>query len=151
LMSEALHTVSRTKLLTALAMLVLVLAGGTGFGVWWVAAQPSVEPPRVPAKAAIQADTPVLVVVDAVYPGANARTVADTVAFWIEQRVKGVEGLVRIESTSDNDGQYTGRFYFRATTDPASAVVLVQNRVVLAEPALPDMVRREGVTAKVGK
>jgi multidrug efflux pump subunit AcrB len=97
-----------------------------------------------------QADATVLLVA-ASYPGANAQVVADTVAAAIEQHVNGVEGMVRIESTSGNDGQYTARLYFKPKTDPKSAMKRVQSRVALAEPVLPDVVRRNKVAVKVGK
>jgi multidrug efflux pump subunit AcrB len=102
-----------------------------------------------PARAA-QADDPVLVVA-ASYPGANAQVVADTVAAPIERQINGAEGLLRIESTSGNDGKYTARLYFQRKTDAKSAMKLVQRRVALAEPVLPDVVRRNKVSLKVGK
>jgi multidrug efflux pump subunit AcrB len=93
---------------------------------------------------------PVLVAA-ASYPGANAQVVADTVAAPIEQQINGAEGMVRIESTSYNDGQYTAHLYFRPKTDPEAAAKLVQSRVALAEPVLPDVVRRNKVSVTVGK
>jgi multidrug efflux pump subunit AcrB len=88
------------------------------------------------------------VVVTASYPGANAQVVADTVAAPIEQQVNGVEGMVYLASRSDNDGTYTLTVTFRPATDLNLAQVLVQNRVALAEPILPDVVKRSGVTVK---
>jgi multidrug efflux pump subunit AcrB len=90
-------------------------------------------------------------VVAASYPGANAQVVVDTVAAPIEQQIKGVEGMVRIESTSGNDGNYTARLYFKRNTDPKSAMKHVRSRVALAEPVLPDVVRRNKVSVKLGK
>jgi multidrug efflux pump subunit AcrB len=97
-----------------------------------------------------QADDLVLVVT-ASYPGANAQVVADIIAAPIEQQINGVEGMVRIESKSGNDGEYIAHLYFQAKTDPKSAVKLVQNRVSLAKPILPEVVQTTGVSVKVGK
>jgi multidrug efflux pump subunit AcrB len=84
------------------------------------------------------------------YPGANAQVVADTIAAPIEQQVNGVEGMLRLESESRNDGSYIANVQFETGTDPNLAMTLVQNRVALAEAALPETVRRAGVTVKRG-
>jgi multidrug efflux pump subunit AcrB len=97
-----------------------------------------------------QADDLVLVVT-ASYPGADAQVVADTIAAPIEQQINGVEGMVRIESKSGNDGEYIAHLYFQAKTDPKLAAMLVQNRVSLAKPILPEVVQTTGVSVKVGK
>ncbi len=94
------------------------------------------------------ADGPVLLVT-AAYPGADAQTVANTVAAPIEQQINGVELLVRIESESKSDGSYTASVRFKANADPTMAATLVQNRVNLALPMLPELVQRSGVTVKV--
>src|SRR5215212_5387859 len=92
--------------------------------------------------------TPPTVEVYAIYPGANARTVADTVASPIEQQVNGVEDMMYMSSQSGNDGSYTLTVTFKPGADLNIAQVLVQNRVNLALPVLPDLVRRRGVTVK---
>ena len=92
--------------------------------------------------------TPPTVEVSAVYPGANAHVVSDTVAAPIEQQVNGVEGMMYLASQCTNDGSYTLTVTFRPGTDLNLAQVLVQNRVNLAEPILPDLVKRRGVTVK---
>lgn len=97
-----------------------------------------------------QADDVVLVVA-AFYPGASARVVADTVAAPIEQQIDGVEGMVRIESKSSNDGKYIAHLYFKPRADAQSAAKLVRNRVALAEPMLPGAVRGKKVSVRVGK
>ena len=97
-----------------------------------------------------QADYPVIAVA-ASYSGASAQVVADTVGAPIEQQINGVEGLVRIESTSSNDGKYTALLYFKPMTDLELAMILVQNRVALADPALPDRVRRNKVSVQISK
>lgn len=92
-----------------------------------------------------------VLVVAASYPGANAQVVAETIAAPIEQQINGVEGMVRIESKSGNDGQYTAHLYFKSKTDRKVATILVQNRVNLALPLLPNEVKTNGVSVKVGK
>src|SRR3954466_5707748 len=92
--------------------------------------------------------TPPTVEVFAVYPGANARTVGDTVAAPIEQQVNGVEDMLYMSSTSTNDGTYALTVTFKPGVDLNIAQVLVQNRVNLALPALPEAVRQTGVTTK---
>jgi multidrug efflux pump len=92
--------------------------------------------------------TPPTVEVSAVYPGANARTVSDTVAAPVEQQVNGVEDMLYMTSRSTNDGNYSLTVTFKPGTDLNIAQVLVQNRVNLALPVLPDLVKRRGVTVK---
>jgi multidrug efflux pump len=92
--------------------------------------------------------TPPTIEVYAIYPGANARTVADTVAAPIEQQVNGVEDMMYMSSTCGNDGSYALTVTFKPGIDLNIAQVLVQNRVNLAEPVLPDLVKRRGVTVK---
>jgi HAE1 family hydrophobic/amphiphilic exporter-1 len=90
--------------------------------------------------------TPPVVQVTANYPGANAQVVADTVASPIEQEVNGVPGMIYMESTSASDGSYTLKVTFELGTNIDIASVLVQNRVSIATPKLPDEVKRQGVT-----
>src|SRR5205085_7896905 len=92
--------------------------------------------------------TPPTVEVSATYPGANAQTVADVVAAPIEQQVNGVEGMMYMSSQCTNDGTYTLTVTFKLGTDLNIAQVLVQNRVALAQPILPSLVQRRGVTVK---
>src|SRR5262249_298360 len=82
------------------------------------------------------------------YPGANAPVVADTVAAPIEQQGNGVEGMIYLASRSGNDGDYTLTVAFKPGTDLKLAQVLVQNRMALAVPILPDVVKRGELTAK---
>jgi HAE1 family hydrophobic/amphiphilic exporter-1 len=90
--------------------------------------------------------TPPVVQVTTSYPGANAQVVADTVASPIEQQVNGVPGMIYMESTSASDGSYTLKVTFELGTNIDIASVLVQNRVNIAMPKLPDEVKRNGVT-----
>src|SRR2546426_7130511 len=92
--------------------------------------------------------TPPTVEVSAVYPGANAQTVADTVAAPIEQQINGVEGMLYMSSQCTNDGTYTLTVTFNLGVDLNMAQVLVQNREALAQPILPDLGKRRGVTVK---
>ena len=114
--------------------IVIVIAGLVSFGALPVAKFPEVAPPTVQVKA--------------VYPGANAKTIAETVATPIEQEVNGVEGMIYMSSTSASDGSYTLTVTFELGTDMDMAAVLVQNRVSIAEPKLPEDVRRQGITTK---
>ncbi len=82
------------------------------------------------------------------YPGANAQVVADTVAAPIEQQVIGVEGMLYMSSQSNNDGSYTLDVTFEIGTNVNMAQVLVQNRVAIATPTLPDVVQTIGVAVK---
>jgi multidrug efflux pump subunit AcrB len=114
--------------------IVIVLAGGLALFALPVAQYPEIAPPTVE--------------VAAVYPGANAKVVADTVAAPIEQQVNGVEGMMYMSSQSTNDGTYTLTVTFQNGIDLNIAQVLVQNRVALAQPILPDLVKRRGVAVK---
>src|SRR5688572_7902462 len=91
---------------------------------------------------------PPTVTVTATYPGANAATVADTVATPIEQEVNGVERMLYMTSRSTNDGVVTIDVVFELGTNLDMAQVLVQNRVAIAEAKLPEEVKRLGVTTK---
>src|SRR5262249_56129053 len=82
------------------------------------------------------------------YPGANAKVVADTVAAPIEQQVNGVENMMYMSSQCTNDGTYTLTVTFKPGTDLNISQVLVQNRESLAEPTLPDLVKRRGISVK---
>ncbi|MFM9958980.1 MAG: efflux RND transporter permease subunit [Phycisphaerales bacterium] len=90
---------------------------------------------------------PPIVRVEAFYPGASARTIADTVAAPIEQQVNGVEQMIYMQSTS-SDGRYSLDVSFETGADIDLAAVLVQNRVSVAVNKLPEEVRRQGVTTK---
>jgi hydrophobe/amphiphile efflux-1 (HAE1) family protein len=89
---------------------------------------------------------PPTVQVNAFYPGASAETLAETVAAPLEQEINGVEGMLYISSSSTSDGAVGLTVTFRPGTDLDAAQVLVQNRVSLAEPRLPESVRQIGVT-----
>jgi HAE1 family hydrophobic/amphiphilic exporter-1 len=92
--------------------------------------------------------TPPTVQVRTTYPGANAQVVADTVAAPIEQQVNGVERMLYMSSNCSSDGSYTLTVTIDIGTNLDTAQVLVQNRVAIAEPLLPEEVRRQGVVVK---
>lgn len=114
--------------------IVITLAGGVALLALPVAQYPEITPPTVE--------------VSAVYPGANAQVIADTVAAPIEQQVNGVEKMMYMSSQCTNDGTYTLTVTFKHGVDLNMAQVLVQNRVSLAQPILPSLVQRRGVMVK---
>jgi hydrophobe/amphiphile efflux-1 (HAE1) family protein len=89
---------------------------------------------------------PPTVVVKATYPGANPEVIADTVATPIEQEVNGVEDMLYMAAQCASDGTMQLTITFKLGTDLDKAQVLVQNRVAVAEPRLPEEVRRLGIT-----
>ena len=106
--------------------IVIILLGAIAAGLLPIAEYPEVSPPTVR--------------VSANYPGASPQVVADTVAAPIEQQVVGVEGMLYMTSQSNSDGSYTLDVVFALGTDVNMAQVLVQNRVAIALPLLPDVV-----------
>src|ERR1700692_1839172 len=90
--------------------------------------------------------TPPTVAVQASYPGASATDVAQAVAAPIEQQVNGVEGMMYMSSQCANDGSYNLMVTFKHGINLNMAQVLVQNRVSLAIPSLPDVIKQTGVT-----
>jgi multidrug efflux pump len=92
--------------------------------------------------------TPVTVQVTTTYPGADSKTVGDSVAAPIEAQINGVDNMLYLTSTSSNTGQMTITVYFTLDTDPDIAQVWVQNRVNLAMPQLPEAVVQYGVSVQ---
>jgi multidrug efflux pump subunit AcrB len=91
---------------------------------------------------------PPTVTVTASYPGASAETVAETVAAPIEQEINGVDHMLYVSSQSTGDGNLTITVTFAIGTDLDAAQVLVQNRVAIAVPRLPEPVQRLGVVTR---
>ena len=114
--------------------IVIVIAGGVTLGTLPIDQYPEITPPTVSVWTS--------------YPGASARVVAETVAAPIEQQVNGVEGMIYMSSVSAGDGSYELTVSFEIGTDLDIAQVMVQNRVKLAEPNLPEEVKRQGINTK---
>lgn len=92
--------------------------------------------------------TPPQISVGATYRGADASTLANTVAAPLEEQINGVDGMIYMSSTSDNGGNYDLTITFEMGTDPDMALVKVQNRVQQATPMLPSEVTAQGVTVE---
>src|SRR5690606_38053719 len=92
--------------------------------------------------------SPPTIEVVAMYPGANAKTLSTTIAGPLEKEINGVEDMIYMTSQSSADGRVTLQVAFELGTDLDKAQVQVQNRVAIAEPRLPESVRRMGITTK---
>ncbi len=114
--------------------IVIVLVGSLALIGLPIAQYPEIAPPTVQ--------------VSAVYPGANAKVVAETVATPIEQEVNGIEDMLYMTSQSTNSGNMALTITFKPGTNLDKAQVQVQNRVALAEPKLPQEVSRQGLSVK---
>ena len=125
--------IERPIFATVLSLLLLV-AGGISLFVLPIDQYPSITPPTVQ--------------VNAVYPGANAETIAQTVGIPIEQQVNGVDNMIYMSSTSSSAGTYRLTVTFEVGTDIDMATVLVQNRVNIALNSLPSEVTQQGVTVQ---
>ncbi|MCB1678334.1 MAG: efflux RND transporter permease subunit [Halioglobus sp.] len=123
--------IRRPKFALVIAI-VMTLIGGLSIFLLPVTEYPAIAPPNI--------------VVRAVYPGASAEVVETTVAVPVENAVNGVEDMIYMSSKSGNDGSYSLSVTFKIGTDPDMALVRVQNRVKLAEPALPTEVTARGLT-----
>ncbi|MFA6985234.1 MAG: multidrug efflux RND transporter permease subunit [Arenimonas sp.] len=91
---------------------------------------------------------PPTVQVRAIYPGANPKVIAETVAAPLEEAINGVEDMMYMKSVAGSDGVLVTTVTFRPGTDPDQAQVQVQNRVSQAQARLPEDVRRQGVTTQ---
>mgnify|MGYP001224295274 FL=1 len=111
--------------------IVIMLAGVLAIRTLPISQYPPIAPPAVS--------------ISATYPGASAKTLEDTVTQVIEQKMKGIDHLTYMSSTSDSSGSVTITLTFDAGTDPDIAQVQVQNKLALATPLLPQEVQKQGV------
>jgi HAE1 family hydrophobic/amphiphilic exporter-1 len=119
---------------TFVISIVITLAGLIAMGILPVNMYPEITPPQVQ--------------ITAVYPGASAQVVEESVIRPIEEKINGVEDMMYIESTASNNGSATITVFFKVGIDDDMAQVNVQNRVALAQSSLPSEVTRQGVTVK---
>jgi multidrug efflux pump subunit AcrB len=123
--------IDRPIFAAVLSMIILIL-GGIAQRALPIAEYPEIAPPTVN--------------ITATYPGASAQVIADTVATPIELEVNGVDDMLYIVSQSTGDGRLSINVVFKPGTNVDQAQVLVQNRVAVAEPRLPEEVRRLGLS-----
>ena len=121
-------------ILAMVLSIVLLIVGAIAYPTLPVSEYPQVVPPTV--------------TVTTQYPGASAQTVSDTVAAPIEQEINGVEDMLYLYSQATSNGQLTITVTFKLGTDLDKAQVLVQNRVAIAQPRLPEEVQRNGVVTR---
>jgi len=112
--------------------IMVMLAGLLAIKTLPVSQYPPIAPPQI--------------TINAVYPGASAQTVQDTVTQVIEQKLNGIDNLIYMSSTSDSAGAVAINLTFKAGIDPNIAQVQVQNKLQLATPLLPQIVQRQGVS-----
>lgn len=111
--------------------ILVMLVGLLAIKVLPVSQYPPIAPPQI--------------TINAIYPGASAQTVQDTVTQVIEQKLNGIDNLIYMSSTSDSAGAVAINLTFKAGTDPNIAQVQVQNKLQLATPLLPQVVQRQGI------
>lgn len=125
--------IDRPKFASVLAIITIII-GSLAYFTLPIEQYPQIAPPTIQVAAS--------------YPGANADIAAKTVATPLEQEINGIENMLYMSSQSTADGRVTITVTFKQGTDLDTAQVQVQNRVAIAEPRLPETVRRLGVTTK---
>src|ERR671928_769266 len=128
------HFFIERPIFASVLSLVITLAGVVAVVNLPVAQYPQITPPSI--------------MVSCTYPGADARVVSESVAAPIEQQVNGVEDMMYMVSLSNNDGSYNLTVTFKPGVNLNFAQVLVQNRINLALPQLPDVVKQAGVNTR---
>jgi HAE1 family hydrophobic/amphiphilic exporter-1 len=118
---------------TVLSILITIV-GAAAYLTLPVAQFPEIAPPTIEVRAT--------------YPGASAQILSETVATPLEQEINGVENMLYVTSQATGDGQLVVQIAFALGANLDTAQVLVQNRVAIAEPRLPEQVRRIGVTVR---
>ena len=111
--------------------IMVMLAGLLAIKTLPVSQYPPIAPPQI--------------TINAMYPGASAQTVQDTVTQVVEQKLNGIDNLIYMSSTSDSAGAVAINLTFKAGTDPNIAQVQVQNKLQLATPLLPQIVQKQGI------
>jgi len=122
--------IERPKFALVISILI-VIVGGISIPQLPIESMPDITPPTIK--------------VSAVYPGADANTVLESVAAPIEEQVNGVENMIYMDSKSDSEGQFSLTVSFEIGSDVDMAQVMTKNRVAVAEPLLPQEVMRQGV------
>jgi multidrug efflux pump len=112
--------------------IMIMLAGLLSIKTLPVSQYPPIAPPQI--------------TINAMYPGASAQTVQDTVTQVVEQKLNGIDNLIYMSSSSDSSGMVAINLTFKAGTDPNIAQVQVQNKLQLATPLLPQIVQRSGIS-----
>ncbi len=128
------HVFIKRPIFAAVLSILILIVGGLAYISLPTSQFPDVAPPTIE--------------VVATYPGANAKTLSETVAAPLEKEINGVEDMIYVTSQSTADGRVTLQIAFNLGTDLDKAQVQVQNRVAIAEPRLPESVRRLGITTK---
>ena len=128
------HIFIKRPIFAAVLSVLILIVGGLAYVSLPISQFPDVAPPTVE--------------VVALYPGANAKTLSETVAAPLEKEINGVEGMLYMTSQSSADGRVIVQIAFELGTDLDKAQVQVQNRVAIAQPRLPEASRRLGITTK---
>ncbi|MBR1648167.1 MAG: efflux RND transporter permease subunit [Alphaproteobacteria bacterium] len=115
----------------AVIAIVMIMLGLLAIAVLPVSQYPQITPPQV--------------VVSAAYPGASAQVVVDTVAIPIENQINGVENMLYMSSSANDEGSYKLTVTFKIGTDPDIAQVKVQNRLNQVMSQLPEIVQQQGL------